>query len=130
MNRVKKEKESTEKKPAKKGWVSRTLNALLNGEFLTKDGVIKHLPFILFLSGLFVVYISLGYSFEQTEREKVRVKRSLEDAMTEYKSLKSQLESKKQQSSVLDQIDEMDLTEPKTPPEFIEVSQGYFEESN
>jgi len=50
--------------------------------------------------------------------------------MTEYKSLKSQLESKKQQSSVLDQIDEMDLVEPNTPPEFIEVSQGYFEESN
>lgn len=130
MNRVKKEKVEAEKKPAKKGWVSRTLNALLNGEFLTRDGVIKHLPFILFLSGLFVVYISMGYSFEQTEREKVRVKRALENEMTEYKSLKSQLESKKQQSSVLDQIDEMDLVEPNTPPEFIEVSQGYFEESN
>lgn len=130
MNKVKQEQKAEEKKPAKKGRVSRTLNALLNGEFLTRDGVIKHLPFILFLSGLFVVYISMGYSFEQTEREKVRVKRSLEDAMTEYKSLKSQLESKKQQSSVLDQIDEMDLIEPNTPPEFIEVSQGYFEESN
>jgi len=79
MNRVKKEKVEAEKKPAKKGLVSRTLNSLLNGEFLTRDVVINHFPFILFLSGLFVVYISIGYSFEQTEREKVRVKRALEN---------------------------------------------------
>ena len=83
---------------------------------------------MLFLAGLFVIFISLGYQFEQTERQKAKVKRELEEAMTEYKSLKSQLETRKQQSSVLDQIDRLQLTEPTTPPEIIEVEAGYFEE--
>ncbi|MEO0403721.1 MAG: FtsL-like putative cell division protein [Bacteroidota bacterium] len=130
MNRPKNiasEEKKEEQKPTKKNWFSRGLNTLLNGEFLTKDGVTKHLPFMLFLAGLFVIFISLGYQFEQTERQKVRVKRELEEAMTEYKSLKSQLETRKQQSSVLDQIDRLQLTEPTSPPEIIEVDAGYFE---
>ncbi|NQX90968.1 MAG: hypothetical protein HRT74_02310 [Flavobacteriales bacterium] len=131
MNRPKNiatEEKKEESKPAKKNWFSKSLNTLLNGEFLTKDGVTKHLPFMLFLAGLFVIFISLGYQFEQTERQKAKVKRELEEAMTEYKSLKSQLETRKQQSSVLDQIDRLQLTEPTTPPEIIEVEAGYFEE--
>lgn len=128
MNKHKEHKE--EEKAPKKGWVSKTLNALLNGEFLTRQGVIKHMPFMLFLCALFVIYISMGYSFEQTEREKVRVKKLLEEQMTEYKSLKSELETSKQQSSVLDEIDRLELIEPMSPPEIIEVAPGYFEESN
>ena len=65
-----------------KGAVSRTLNAMLNGEFLTRTGVLKHLRFILFLVGLFVVYISIGYFFEGTLRDHVKTKQQLEEALS------------------------------------------------
>lgn len=120
--------EKVEPKPKKKNRVSKTMNALLNGEFLTREGVIAHLPFLLFLSALFVIYIAMGYSFEQTERQKVKTGRDLEEEITEFKSLKSELETQKRQSSVLKRIEEMDLIDSDTPPEFIEVNKGYLEE--
>jgi hypothetical protein len=127
-NAFKESQESKEPKPKKKNRVSKTFNALLNGEFLTREGVVAHLPFLLFLSALFVLYIAMGYSFEQTERQKVKVGRQLEEEITEFKSLKSELEARKRQSSVLQRIEEMDLIDSDTPPEFIEVNKGYLEE--
>jgi len=99
-----------------KGAVSRTLNAMLNGEFLTRTGVLKHLRFILFLVGLFVVYISIGYFFEGTLRDHVKTKQQLEEATARYNSTISELENRKQASEVLRRIDQLGLVEPEEQP--------------
>jgi hypothetical protein len=127
-NRVWQEQKKEKKEQTAKPRFSRLVTSLLNGEFLTRKGVIAHLPFILFLSGLFVVYISLGYTFEHNEREKVRVRRQLEEKQAEYKTLKSELESKRRQSNVAREIQELELLELTSPPEIIEVNSAYFEE--
>lgn len=126
-NRIRQERKK-ETKETGKPWFSRLVTSLLNGEFLTRKGVIAHLPYILFLSGLFVVYISLGYTFEHNEREKVRVRRQLEEKQAEYKTLKSELESKRRQSNVAREIQELELKELTSPPALIEVNPNYFEE--
>ena len=72
-----KKQEKTKKK--KRSAFSKIAAALLNGEFLTRQGLIKFLPFILFMTGLFIVYIAVGYFFENTLRDHVRTKRQLEE---------------------------------------------------
>ena len=116
MNRLKKNNNQKASGVSHKGAVSRTLNAMLNGEFLTRAGVLKHLRFILFLVGLFVVYISIGYFFEGTLRDHVKTKQQLEEATARYNSTISELENRKQASEVLRRIDQLGLVEPEEQP--------------
>ncbi|MFM1930828.1 MAG: hypothetical protein RL226_131 [Bacteroidota bacterium] len=115
------------KEPRKRKF-SHLVTALLNGEFLTRDGMIKHMPYILFLVALFLLYIFMGYQFELIERRKVQTKRHLEELSAEYKTLKSELESRKQQSNVARDIASLGLIEPLSPPPVIEVDPKNFEE--
>ena len=125
-NRIKGEKK--EKTKNKKGLMSRTVTALLNGEFLTRQGLIKFMPFILFLTALFISYITIGYYFESTLREHVKVENQIEELTSEYNTIQSQLENKKQQSAVVKDIENLGLEAPDHPPTIIEVAPGYFEE--
>lgn len=112
MNRLKEEK----KENKKKNYFAKALNALLNGEFLTKEGVIKHLPFLFFLTLLFVLNISWIYYSENTIRELSKTKKELEELQSEYNTVSSKLETKKRQSSVARDIENLGLKEPTEPP--------------
>ncbi len=107
--------------PKNKRRFSRLVNQLLSGEFLTRDGVVSHLPFLLYLTFFFLFSIYIGYTFDNTEREKVQVKQVLEELSAEYKTLKSELETKKRQSSVARSIQQLGLEEPNRPPVVIET---------
>lgn len=116
------------KKPAKKGKVSKTFTAMLNGEFLTRKGVITHLPFILFISGLFIAYIAIGFQFENTLRDTHDIQKELEELTAEYNTSQSALVAKQQQSNVTSDIRKLGLEECKNVPHIIEVPAGYIEE--
>ncbi|MCB0760241.1 MAG: hypothetical protein KDC12_01875 [Flavobacteriales bacterium] len=120
--------EDKEPKKVRKSAFSRTINAMLSGEFLTRAGVVKHMPFILFVALLFLAQIGIGYYFENVLREQDRVKREIEELTSRYNTVMSDLESEKQQSSVVKSIDELGLKEPQSQPNIIEVESGYFEE--
>ena len=61
----------------KKG-IGAYLNRLFNGEFLAREGMISHLPFIGFLVFLFMLHISMMYYYENTERALVKTRRELD----------------------------------------------------
>ncbi|MDP4827522.1 MAG: FtsL-like putative cell division protein [Flavobacteriales bacterium] len=117
-----------EKEVRSKKRFSQTITGLLNGEFLTREGMVKHMSYVVFLCGIFLLYIFLGYQFEQIERKKSQTKRQLEELSAEYKTLKSELEAKKQQSNVARDIASLGLIEPISPPPTIEADPSYFEE--
>ncbi|MFT4678076.1 MAG: flagellar biosynthesis component FlhA [Litorivivens sp.] len=121
-------KQEKKEKKANKGSFSKTLNAMLSGEFLTRAGVVNHMPFILFVALMFVAYIGVGYYFENTLRTQVQVKKELEELTSRYNTVKSELESSKQQSSVAISIEELGLQEANSQPHIITVDPGYFEE--
>ena len=89
---------------------------VLSGEFLTREGVTKHIPYLLFVSLLFIVYISLGYRFERIERQKHGTDRSIEELSATYKTLRADLETQLQQSSIEAAISELGLLQTKQPP--------------
>jgi hypothetical protein len=106
-------------RPKKKGHAGKHIQRVLSGEFLVREGMIKHMPFIAFLVVLFLLNIGLVYFFENTAREKVRLQNELNELRSQYNTTLSQLEKSKQQSNVAQAIQEMGLKELRTPPEII-----------
>ena len=64
---------ATPQSPKKKTGRANILQKILSGDFLVRDGLIKHLSFVLFLVGLFIANIGLVYYFENTAREKIKL---------------------------------------------------------
>ena len=93
---------------------------IISGKFLTSEGVIAHIPYLLFIVLIFVVNISLGYKFESIEKEKRIAKKNLEEVTAEYKTLTSELEEKLQQSNVEVAIKSTGLDQPRTQPILLE----------
>ena len=104
----------------KKNAIGPVIRDLLSGEFLTKEGVTRHIPYLLFISALFVVYIAMGYQFERIEREKMKKKERLEELSAEFKTLQADFESRLQQSSVERNIANLGLNQPVEPPYLLE----------
>ena len=124
------EENSREERPRKKGSAGKHIQRILSGEFLVREGMIRHMPFIAFLVMLFILNIGLVYFFENTAREKVRLQNELNELRSQYNTTLSQLEKSKQQSNVTQAIQDMGLHELRTPPEIIDVEEGFFEIEN
>lgn len=122
------EETSTKAPSPAKGRMARSVRTVLGGEFLTKEGLINHLPFIGFLAILFFLHITLMYYFENTYRSIQQTEKQIKELRSEYNTTMSILETKKQQSSVARDIEALGLKELRTPPNFIDVEPGFFEE--
>ncbi len=112
--------EEQRKKRAEANATGKILRDIISGRFLTGEGVIAHIPFLLFLCGIFLANISLGYKFENIERDKMKTKRALEEVNAEYKTLMSDLESRLQQSRVEEAIKDLGLEQPLSQPILLE----------
>lgn len=104
--------------------VGRSFVDIINGNFLTKDDVLRHLPFLMFLCLLALVYIANGYMAEDTVRKLNNVGKEVKEFRSEYITTKSELMYKSKQSELADFIDQkgMGLKESFEPPRKIKVS--------
>lgn len=113
--------EKAKKQRVENNSIGKFFRDILNGTFLTSEGITTHIPYLLFLCGIFLMYISLGYKFENIEREKMKTEHSLEEVTAEYKTLRSELESRLQQSRVESATAVLGLEQPLEPPILLEV---------
>ncbi|MDZ4750330.1 MAG: FtsL-like putative cell division protein [Flavobacteriales bacterium] len=104
------------------------INKLLNGEFLAREGLVKHFNFIAFLVGLLILHISLIYYYENTERQIGRIRKDMDEEKSEYSSIIGKYEAERRQSKVAAKVAELGLHELITEPKIIEVEPGYLEE--
>jgi len=113
--------------PKKKSAGGNIFQRVLSGEFLVRDGLVKHLSFVIFLVALFIANIALVYYFENTAREKVKLQNELNELRSQYNTTMSDLEKSKQQSNVAQAIEQMGLKELRTPPQVIDVENGFLD---
>mgnify|MGYP003853786405 CR=1 FL=1 len=59
------------------------LSHVVVGEVLVRDGLVKHLSFVIFLVALFIANIALVYYFENTAREKVKLQNGNRERLDE-----------------------------------------------
>ena len=94
---------------------------IINGTILTREGFVKQLPFILFLSLLAIIYIANRYHEEKIVREISRLQHEIKKLKSEQISITSDLMLKSKQSEVIKLVQEqgLELQEPVEPPKKI-----------
>jgi len=108
-------------KPRKKGVLAKGLSSVFSGTFLSNEKNLKHLPFILFLACLAILYIANGYYADDKIREVNKITNELKELRSEYISTKSELMFASKQSEVAKSAEKLGLKEPVVPPTKIEV---------
>lgn len=121
------ETEAPARKRPSSAWANQVRD-LLSGEFLIREGALAQAPYLIFVSFLLVLYVSLGYYYEHLERERQSTERRLEELRAEFKTLQAEFESQLQQSQVERSMATLGLIQSVEAPYLIEVSTPEFRE--
>lgn len=113
-------KEESPSKEKKK--VFKPFADLITGRFLSKDNVIRSMPYLFFLTFLGICYIANGYYAEKTVKEIYKINTELKELRSEYITIKSELNYRSKQSQVAKAIRPYGLEESIIPPHKIEIS--------
>jgi hypothetical protein len=99
---------------------------VFDGSLLTRDTVVRQLPFVLFITFLIILYIGNRYHAEKVIRETMQLQTELKELRARAISTASELEFISRQSEVAKMIDKrsMGLREALDPPVKITVKKG------
>lgn len=114
-------KDTLPPKNRKKGVLAKGLAAVFSGTFLTNEKTLKHVPFVLFLALIAILYIANGYYADDKIREVNKINNELKELRSEYISVKSDLMFVSKQSEVAKSVEPIGLKEPVVPPMKIEA---------
>lgn len=103
-----------------------TLREIIGGEFLTRQGLVKQMPFFFFIVFLFFVQISMIYYFESVQIQMKRTRGKLNDLNSEYSTNSSELSVKSQHSEVIDEVAPWGLVNSTTTPFIVDVDSNFF----
>jgi hypothetical protein len=112
QEKIKEKKTKSESKDS--GW-----KRLLNYQSLTQQ-----IPFILFLTGLAVVYIYNGHYTDKTIRNINKTANEVKELQYEYKTVKSEIMYKSKQSELVKAVEPLGLKELTEPPMILNNEQA------
>lgn len=101
---------------------SRTLNQLMNGDFLTKKYVVDNFPFIAFVGFLIVMLIAKGYYVQGLNNNIEKTKIELGEINAQKVTFGSELHLKKRRKNMLEKLESKGLKESSVPPRKIVVN--------
>lgn len=96
--------------------IGKSLAGILDGSFLTRNDLLKQIPFILFITFLGIFYIANSYNAEKTIIEISKTKKQLEELRYEYITTKSNLMFLSKQSEVAYRLASHEVKESIVPP--------------
>jgi hypothetical protein len=110
--------EFIDQKEERKDYKRSRFRNIMDGSLLTRDKVVKQLPFVLFLTLTIILYIANRYHAEKLVRRTLEMQTELKELRAESISTASELEYISRQSQVARLIDErnMDLKQLEKPP--------------
>ncbi len=97
------------------------VKSILEGSFLVRDKVIGLLPFLIFLTGIGLLYIFNSNYANRTIITISKTKKQIEEQRFEYINTKSKLMQTTRQSEIAKRLQYSGLKESKTPPRKIVV---------
>lgn len=110
------EKTKNKKFNQKENALVKFIFSFFSGTILTREKVVKALPFLFFLTLLAVIYITNSYYAERTIRKIEKTKAELKELRTEHISVKSELMFKSKQSEVAAKLIQYGIKESVIPP--------------
>lgn len=112
-----------ESKPKRSKQVARSVAGIFAGTFLSRENVIRQLPFLAFIVALALIYISNSYSTEKLVIRIENVKKDNQVLRYEHILMKSRLMHYSRQSEVARKLKGTGLKESTVPPHKIFSSQ-------
>lgn len=103
-------------KKARSSSVGRYLQSVLDGSVLAGSKNLVSLPYVLFLTGLAMVYISNNYYAQRKIREMNRIETEMKELRFEYRSTNSYLMFESKQSEVARKLEGTGIEESTEPP--------------
>ena len=85
------------------------------------DNTLQHVPFILFIGLITILYIANGYYADDKNREVNKISNQIKELRTEFISSKSDLMFVSKQSEVAKAVEPLGLKEPVSAPMNIEI---------
>lgn len=114
------QEEKKPSKPRKKGVLAKVLSKIFGGSFLSDDRAVQHIPFMLFMGLIAILYIANGYYADDKIREENKIKNEIKELRTQYITTKSDLMFESKQSQVAKAVAVMGLKESVVAPMIIE----------
>lgn len=111
-------KQSTHPEPVgqKQKRTRRPLHNILGGGYLSKESVLRNLPYVIFVAIIALVYISNNFYAEKTSREIEKTKRELKELRYKYVITKAALMYKSKLSEISAKAGKIGLKESTVPP--------------
>jgi hypothetical protein len=110
-------------KGAGKGGGTGKIKSILEGSFLIRDKVIGLLPFLIFMTGLGLLYIFNSNYANSTIISISKTKKQIEEQRFEYINTKSKLMQISRQTEIAKRLQNSGLKESKIPPRKILIEQ-------
>ncbi|MCX6235669.1 MAG: FtsL-like putative cell division protein [Bacteroidetes bacterium] len=95
--------------------IGKTAHSILDGTFLTRESMIRQLPFLLYLAFLAIIYITNSVYAEKNVIETDRLRKEMKELRYNYITTKSQLMFISKQSEVSKRIKPTGLKEATKP---------------
>jgi hypothetical protein len=99
------------------------IKGILEGSFLVREKVIGLLPFLVFLTGIGLLYIFNSNYANRTIITISKTKKQIEEQRFEYINTKSKLMQTTRQTEIAKRLQNSGLKESKTPPRKIVIDQ-------
>jgi len=97
------------------------IKSVLEGSFLVREKVIGLLPFLIFLTGIGLLYIFNSNYANRTIISISKTKKQIEEQRFEYINTKSKLMQTTRQTEIAKRLQNSGLKESKTPPRKIVI---------
>ena len=85
-------------------------------KYLSYKNIVKNIPFILFLSGLAIIYIYNGHYADKLIRKISQTERNVKELEYEYKTIKSEVIFRSKPTEMMKALEPLGLKELKEPP--------------
>jgi hypothetical protein len=101
--------------------LGRTLQSILDGSILTREQMIRLLPFIFYIVFLAIIFIANTYYAERLVRRIDNGNKELKDLQIEYIDSRAKLMNQGRQSLIEEQLGSTGLRESSVPPYKIRI---------
>ena len=117
----KKRTKKRSKTAAAKNKKSSSFVQILNGDFLTKEFMLKNLNFIFFTMFLLLVVVGKGYYGKRLSRDVTNTQKAVDELTSDYFEAKATLEEKTRRSELVEKLKHTGLKETINPTKVIKI---------
>lgn len=116
-----KKRKQKKAKAKKENNFAKSMLQVVNGDILTREFVIKNLPFLVFLSVVLVVYTGYGYHTQKVAQDIRKLEKEILELNAEEVTLRSDLNKLSRQETIAKKLKGRNIKESKDPLKIISI---------